>query len=77
MNSIGSNKLSLKYQRFTISAWKDIGIKKLLVSLYIIFYGVHGHLKATVKEKWMGYRIGWNLSTWGVDLDRLGNDTAL
>ena len=28
MNSIGSNILSLKYQRFTPPGWKDIGIRK-------------------------------------------------
>ena len=28
MNSVRSNNLSLKYQRFTPSDWKDIGIRK-------------------------------------------------
>ena len=60
MNLVISNYLSLKYRRFTQSAWKDKGIRKFLHVAWVIFFTVKLVHDLFIQWNCVPIKMSWN-----------------
>ena len=70
MKSVRSNNLSLKYKRFTLLGFKDMGIRKFKTER--LFLSIISETAITIWREMKVFKIikgglGWCLITWVID----------